>query len=144
MSIQHQFASSTGAGWIIRHPSDTGAGSSGSRPTLVLDRPAPVRHRASGTQNEPPSWNLHDIIFFIVSLLDSLDSTLGTKQGSHDMKGDSGEMKPIEEEYDEMDGHTEQSTINRYLWLVICSLKEQDIKTNSFVVVQVHQNVCAV
>ena len=57
-----------------------------------------------------------------------MDSTLGTKQGSHDMKGDSAEMKPIEEEYDEMDGHTEQSTINLYVGVITGSINEQDVK----------------
>ena len=43
------------------------------------------------------------------------------------MKGDSAEMKPIEEEYDEMDGHTEQST-NRYVGVIIFPNKEQYLK----------------
>ena len=43
------------------------------------------------------------------------------------MKGDSAEMKPIEEEFDEMDGHTEQS-ISRYVGVTICSNKEQYLK----------------
>ena len=44
------------------------------------------------------------------------------------MKGDSAEMKPIEEEYDEMDGHTEQSTINRYVGVITCSINEHNFK----------------
>ena len=61
-----------------------------------------------------------------------MDSTLGTKQGSHDMKGDSAEMKPIEEEYDEMDGHTEQTTINRYVGVITGSINEHDVKIQQF------------